>query len=147
MVKKIFLLICALIIQISMISCGTEDNKNQNFDYNNIRIKVFDVKDLNIIANDIFTEYLNSFTKDTADNNRKLKNYKINKIEIRNESSSSFEFFADYSVQPVNIDAWLIANGELSGDWVNNQNLFVEVNINNDVYSIEKMGTSPIDVP
>ncbi|WP_102401905.1 hypothetical protein [Haloimpatiens massiliensis] len=76
----------------------------------------------------------------------KLKNYKINEITIRNNDNSSFEFFVDFSVQPVNIDAWLISNGVKSNDWINNKNLYVKVKINEDVYTIEEMATSPIDV-
>lgn len=76
----------------------------------------------------------------------KLKNYKINEITMRNNDNSSFEFFVDFSVQPVNIDAWLISNGVKSNDWINNKNLYVKVKINEDVYTIEEMATSPIDV-
>lgn len=70
----------------------------------------------------------------------KLNNYKINQITIKSKDNSFFEFYVDYSVQPIKLEAWLIANRKQSGDWINNQSYFVKVSINKDVYSIEDIG-------
>lgn len=42
------------------------------------------------------------------------------------------------------MEAWLIANGKQSGDWINNQSYFVKVSINKDVYTMQYMVTSPV---
>lgn len=149
MVKKILLIMCALIISgFSIIGCTANKSvKNQdnvlNLDYK-ASIKVDDTKDLNIIANKLFTEYLSYYTNDTAKkNDLTLKNYKINQITVKNKDNSSFEFMVDFSVQPVNIETWLTPNGVKSDDWINNKVLFVKVSINGNVYSIEEKTTSP----
>ncbi|MDF2885091.1 MAG: hypothetical protein K0R54_5662, partial [Clostridiaceae bacterium] len=113
-----------------------------NLDYKP-SIKVEDTKDLNIISNKLFTEYLDYYTKVAANNDFKLKSYKINQITVKNNNNDSFEFMVDFSVQPVNIEAWLTPNGIKSDDWINNKNYFVKASIKGNVYSIKNKSTSP----
>ena len=117
-------------------------NNISNLDYKP-SIKVEDTKDLNIISNKLFTEYLNYYTKVAANNDFKLRSYKINQITVKNNNNDSFEFMVDFSVQPVNIEAWLTPNGIKSDDWVNNKTFFVKVSISGNVYSIKEKSTSP----
>lgn len=117
-------------------------NNISNLDYKP-SIKVEDTKDLNIISNKLFTEYLDYYTKIAANNDFKLRSYKINQITVKNNSNDSFEFMVDFSVQPVNIEAWLTPNGIKSDDWINNKNFFVKASINGNVYSIKNKSTSP----
>ncbi len=117
-------------------------NNISNLDYKP-SIKVEDTKDLNIISNKLFTEYLNYYTKVADNNDFKLKSYKINQIIVKNNNNDSFEFMVDFSVQPVNIEAWLTPNGIKPDDWINNKTFFVKVSINGNVYSFKEKSTSP----
>lgn len=146
MIKKL-LLTCILIISVlSIIGCtankGVVNQDNvTDLDYK-ASITVDNTKDLAIIANKLFTEYLNYYKKDTTKDNLKLKDYKINQITIKNQDDSSFQFFVDFSVQPVNTDTWLTPNGVKSNDWIYNKTYFVKVSIKGNAYSIENKSTS-----
>lgn len=148
MVKRIILLCCSVIILgLSIFGCANNKSVDSNSNISNLdykpSIKVEDTKDLNIISNKLFTEYLDHYTKVADNNDFKLKSYKINQITVKNNNNDSFEFMVDFSVQPVNIEAWLTPNGIKSDDWINNKNYFVKAGIKGNVYSIKDKSTSP----
>lgn len=148
MSKKILILMCVFIIlMLSITGCATNKNIKSQDNVINLNYKasvnVSDTKDLNVIANKLFTEYLNYYTKDTVKNDLKLKNYKINQITIKDKNDLYFKFMVDFSVEPYNLKTWLTPNGAESNNWIDNKVLFIKASINKDVYTIEEKATSP----
>jgi hypothetical protein len=81
----------------------------------------------------------------TADSEfEKIKDYRIDTVEIKKNIGPKFEFYIEYSVLPETDKYALVGNGTASDNgWIVCINRFVTVNKSNSTYTIESMGTSP----
>lgn len=102
-------------------------------------------EDLNIVANNLITMYLEHYkTASDAPDNLKLKDYKIKKAEVYQTDKEGFMFNAIFSVLPEMDGAYVAGNGIIGDNgWVNDKCLFVKVSKDNNTYKWVDWGTSP----
>ncbi|MDF2556265.1 MAG: hypothetical protein K0R71_93 [Bacillales bacterium] len=99
--------------------------------------------DLKKVATELFSDYLNYY-KNSNGSNQQLKDFTIENLRIEKNNKSSFLFLVEFSVLPINADAWMAGNGTLSEDnWIHNKTLFVHVGIKDNTYTMLSHGTSP----
>jgi hypothetical protein len=99
--------------------------------------------DLNNIAKELFTDYLNFYTKNNV-NSQQLKNYTIDKLNIEKSDKSSFVFYVEFSLQPYDVQTWIAGNGIDSKDgWIHQKSYYVKIGIKDRTYTMESHGTSP----
>lgn len=87
-------------------------------------------------------EYLNNYKSTVTEKNRKLSNYRIEKIKDIKSSKKGFTFSVVYSVKPVDDNSyWLAGNGKVTSDgWIINKYIEVTVVKEGNKYIIESMG-------
>ncbi|MDV3428453.1 MAG: hypothetical protein LIR50_15775 [Bacillota bacterium] len=101
-----------------------------------------DSKDLKEISNQIMSKYLDEYKKDRVAKELRIADFTINKIDDIQGNADKFNFFADYSERPADMNSYCLAgNGIIKGDWFLNRTSFVYVEKVNNVYRITNMGT------
>lgn len=122
--KKLYILITLIIIIIVSGSLFT-----QHLQRKNISLK-------------LMNEYLNNYKSTVTEKNRKLSNYRIEKIKDIKSSKKGFTFSVVYSVKPVDDNSyWLAGNGKVTSDgWIINKYIEVTVVKEGNKYIIESMG-------
>lgn len=122
--KKLYILITLIIIIIVGGSLFT-----QHLQKKNISLK-------------LMNEYLNNYKSTVTEKNRKLSNYRIEKIKDIKSSKKGFTFSVVYSVKPVDDNSyWLAGNGKVTSDgWIINKYIEVTVVKEGNKYIIESMG-------
>jgi|GEM_PF-2717743 len=95
------------------------------------------------ISKKLFEIYLDRF-KETDIEPERIKDYKIEYVDITKNEGSKFEFYVTYSILP-ETDNYILAGNGVRGKngWIVEMGCFVVVSKNNNTYSIENIGTSP----
>lgn len=110
--------------------------------------KVKNEKSLEETAEIIFTDHLEKFKNQNTALNSRLKDYKINNIDVRLTEENCFRFWIDFSVETYRnenngITGWDAGNGDVDGPWIVNKLMFVDViKDENENYGIREMGTA-----
>lgn len=89
-------------------------------------------------------DYLESYKYYSKEENEKLLNYSIDKINIESKNifNSEFSFTVKFSVQPVSSESvWIAGNGILGNSgWINNKYKEVTVVKRNGRYTVKTIG-------
>jgi len=113
----------------------------------NARPEVKNEKSFKKIAEIIFTDHLDEYKTQNTPLDSRIKDYKINNIDIGLEEESCFRFWIDFSVETYRnenngITGWDAGNGDVDGAWIVNKLMFVDaVKGENGNYEIREMGT------
>lgn len=101
--------------------------------------------DLGSIGLKLINAYLEHFKATTIPDHERLQGYKVNKLEITNQSANVFNFYVDYAVQGVSKNTdWVAGNGIVKDNGlIENKVWFVRVSKDGNTYSMTGAGTSP----
>jgi len=102
-------------------------------------------EDLNKVANNLIIMYLEHY-KNASDEpaDLKLKDYRIQKVEVYKSDEAGFMFNAIFSVLPQTEGAYVAGNGTIGENgWVNDKCMFIKVTKSNNTYQMVDWGTSP----
>jgi hypothetical protein len=99
-------------------------------------------KDLKVVANDLFDNFLKLYLSDNMPLHSRLKNYTIDDIDIYYEEDNCFTFRVGFSVEPYTT-GWTAGNGEEKNGWYVDKSMYIDViKINDDYYIREFVGTA-----
>jgi len=99
------------------------------------------------IAYKVMEDYLDTYKSSDVPIKNRLRGYLIKEINIDITEDQCFGFSVLFSVETFrdidddNWTDWVAENGELSGNWVNNKFMFIDVLKENNNYKIINMGT------
>lgn len=156
MIKKI--IICTGLVLFGLVNLGgCNQNKavskprttvvqpnNDTKDYYQPSITVASETELDIARN-LLDKYLQHFASSEVPESKRLKDYKINEITIREKSNVGFVYTAKFSVQGFNDNApFGSGNGVIKDNgWIEDKFMFIRVSQKDKTFTMTEMATSP----
>ncbi|MBO8173286.1 MAG: hypothetical protein H0Z33_15545 [Bacillaceae bacterium] len=97
------------------------------------------------IADELFRRYLAGFMDPALPADRRIRDFIIESIEVREQNENGFQFLVTYSVLPDQEEDYVLAgNGRVRDDgWITNRTYFADVRQDGERYYLTNVGTGP----